>query len=38
LDAWPVQRQRWLPALVEAVLQRYRLDSAAPGYYRYVPR
>ncbi len=38
LDAWPVQRQRWLPALVEAVLERYRLDGAGPGYYRYVPR
>ena len=38
LGSWPIQRQRWLPALVQAVLARYRLDSAGPGYYRYVPR
>ena len=38
LDAWPVQRERWLPALVRAVLERYRLESSGPGYYRYVPR
>lgn len=38
LDAWPVQRQRWLPALADAVLARYRLESSAPGFYRYVPR
>ena len=38
LDAWPIQRQRWLPALVDAVLERYRLDGSGPGYYRYVPR
>ena len=38
LDAWSIQRQRWLPALAEAVLARYRLDSSAPGVYRYVPR
>jgi len=38
LDAWPVQRERWLPALVQAVLERYRLESSGPGYYRYVPR
>ena len=38
LDSWPVQRQRWLPALAEAVLARYRLESSAPGFYRYVPR
>jgi hypothetical protein len=38
LGAWPIQRERWLPALVEAVLERYRLESSGPGYYRYVPR
>jgi hypothetical protein len=38
LDVFPIQRQRWLPALVEAVLLRYRLESSGPGYYRYVPR
>jgi hypothetical protein len=38
LDAWPIQRQRWLPALVDAVLGRYRLESSGAGYYRYVPR
>ena len=38
LDSWPVQRQRWLPALAEAVLERYRLESSGPGFYRYVPR
>jgi len=38
LDAFPVQRQRWLPALVDAVNGRYRLDGSGPGYYRYVPR
>lgn len=38
LDAWPIQRQRWLPALVDAVLERYRLDRSGPGYYQYVPR
>jgi len=38
LDAWPVQRERWLPALAAAVLERYRLESSGPGFYRYVPR
>jgi hypothetical protein len=38
LDSWPIQRARWLPALVDAVLARYRLESSGPGYYRYVPR
>ena len=38
LDSWPIQRERWLPALVDAVLARYRLESSGPGNYRYVPR
>jgi GNAT superfamily N-acetyltransferase len=32
------RRQRWPPALVEAVLRNYRLDASVPGAYRYVPR
>ncbi|CAN5231378.1 hypothetical protein BH18CHL2_BH18CHL2_12910 [soil metagenome] len=31
-------RQRWPPALVAAVLERYDLDRSGPGSYRYVPR
>lgn len=31
-------RDRWPPALVEAVLREYTLDASARGAYRYVPR
>ena len=37
LDRWPVQRERWLPALARAVVARYRLAEGLPGAYRYVP-
>jgi hypothetical protein len=39
LDAAPAyERQRWAPALVRAVLDRYRLDSRAGTLWIYVPR
>ena len=39
LDEAPdYERQRWTPALVRAVLGSYRLEVAASGHYRYVPR
>lgn len=39
LDRAPqFNRDRWPPALVEAVLREYTLEASVPGAYRYVPR
>jgi len=38
VDAYSIQRERWPPRLVAAVLRRYQLAVGVPGYYEYRPR